>query len=66
MYEYFIGPTGVFNTPLTAILFTVLQFTFMATDQTVCAVWVLGIGSLPSDPIPGITFRRSEAQARGM
>ena len=33
MYEYFIGPTGVFNTPLTAILFTVVQFGFMATES---------------------------------
>jgi protein-S-isoprenylcysteine O-methyltransferase Ste14 len=33
MYEYFIGPDGVFNTPLTAILFTVLQFAFMATES---------------------------------
>ena len=33
MYDYFIGPDGVFNTPLTAILFTALQFTFMATES---------------------------------
>lgn len=33
MYSYFIGPDGVFNAPLTAILFTVLQFAFMATES---------------------------------
>lgn len=33
MFEYFSGPDGVFNTPLTAILFTVLQFAFMATES---------------------------------
>ena len=33
MYEYFIGPNGVFNTPLAAVLFTVLQFGFMATES---------------------------------
>lgn len=33
MYEYFIGPDGVFDTPLTAALFTFLQFAFMATES---------------------------------
>jgi protein-S-isoprenylcysteine O-methyltransferase Ste14 len=33
MYDYFIGPNGVFDTPLTATLFTFLQFAFMATES---------------------------------
>ena len=33
MYEYFIGFAGVFETPLSAILFTFVQFAFMATES---------------------------------
>jgi len=29
MYEYFIGPTGVFDTPLSAIAFSVILFLYM-------------------------------------
>lgn len=33
MYEYFIGPDGVFETPLSAVMFTFVQFAFMATES---------------------------------
>jgi protein-S-isoprenylcysteine O-methyltransferase Ste14 len=33
MNAYFIGPNGVFDTALTAVLFTVVQFAFMATES---------------------------------
>ncbi len=32
-YEYFIGPEGVFPSELVAVLFTVFQFGFMATES---------------------------------
>ncbi len=32
-YEYFIGPDGVFPSPTIALLFTVMQFGFMATES---------------------------------
>jgi protein-S-isoprenylcysteine O-methyltransferase Ste14 len=33
MYEYFIGPDGVFDSGLTALFFTVTQFGLMATES---------------------------------
>ncbi|MDW8054973.1 MAG: isoprenylcysteine carboxylmethyltransferase family protein [Anaerolineae bacterium] len=32
-YEYFIGPDGVFPSPIIALLFTLTQFGFMATES---------------------------------
>ena len=32
-YDYFIGPSGVFNTPLTAVLFSVTLFVYMGLES---------------------------------